>query len=314
MRNFLTFIVAAGWLFLVAMPGEADDSIVATPIVVATVAGKPIYAGEIHGEITQLLKNRKLAKADRTRLEAVMLEQVINRRLVLAYLEEKKLAISEQHVDAAIKKLEADFKQNNLTLAGQLKKQAITLEALKSQLVWRMSWKRYLERRLTDKVLEQYFNKHRQDYDGTQVRVSQIRFDRGKGDDAEVSAPLVRRAAALRKEISSGKMTFAAAARQHSQAPSKVGGGDLGLIARRGAMPEAFAAASFALKVGEISQPVVTSTGVHLILCTEIKSGSVPWTESRKLLRSALIRQSFDHIVQRQRGRIKIQRTGKLSD
>eukprot|EP00913_Durusdinium_trenchii_P010842 g10171.t1 len=58
---------------------------------------------------------------------------------------------------------------------------------------------------------------------------------------------------------------FEALAREHSDCGSAKKGGDLGLFGR-GRMQKAFEEASFALKVGELSEVVSTDSGEHLIL------------------------------------------------
>ena len=71
--------------------------------------------------------------------------------------------------------------------------------------------------------------------------------------------------AGLRERLTSGA-DFASMARQFSQDPgTAVGGGDLGFF-RRGDMVAPFEDAVFALSPGEISEPVETPMGYHLIL------------------------------------------------
>ena len=67
----------------------------------------------------------------------------------------------------------------------------------------------------------------------------------------------------LLKKLDEGK-TFEELARDHSLCPSKAEGGDLGAFGK-GAMVPSFELAAFELKVGEVSQPVRTQFGYHLI-------------------------------------------------
>ena len=71
----------------------------------------------------------------------------------------------------------------------------------------------------------------------------------------------------LRAQIVSGAATFAAVAGVESDCSSAQKGGDLGAFAR-GAMQKPFEDATFALKVGELSDVVDTDSGVHIILRT----------------------------------------------
>ncbi|KAL1281576.1 hypothetical protein QQF64_000379 [Cirrhinus molitorella] len=68
-------------------------------------------------------------------------------------------------------------------------------------------------------------------------------------------------------QIKSGEEDFESLASQFSDCSSARNGGDLGSFGR-GQMQKPFEEASFALKVGDMSGPVFTDSGVHIILRT----------------------------------------------
>ena len=76
-----------------------------------------------------------------------------------------------------------------------------------------------------------------------------------------------KEAVQIKKDIQSGNITFEDAARQYSLCPSGQKGGDLGFFNRR-QMVQQFSDAAFDLKVGEISDPVGTQFGWHIIKTT----------------------------------------------
>lgn len=72
----------------------------------------------------------------------------------------------------------------------------------------------------------------------------------------------------LREDINAGKISFEDAARQISLCPSGHEGEDLGFF-KRGVMVKPFEDAAFAMKeIGEVSEPVETQFGWHLIQLT----------------------------------------------
>lgn len=69
------------------------------------------------------------------------------------------------------------------------------------------------------------------------------------------------------EQIKSGEEEFESLASQFSDCSSARNGGDLGMFGR-GQMQKPFEDVSFALKVGDMSGPVFTESGVHIILRT----------------------------------------------
>ena len=74
----------------------------------------------------------------------------------------------------------------------------------------------------------------------------------------------------LYNEIKNNSMTFADAASEYSLCPSGYNGGDLGYFGR-GMMVKPFEDAAFDMEIGEISKPVQTQFGWHLIQLTDKK-------------------------------------------
>jgi peptidyl-prolyl cis-trans isomerase D len=104
-------------------------------------------------------------------------------------------------------------------------------------------------------------------------RASHILIKAAPGDEAADKQAL-QTIQALRNKLAAGE-DFSKQARQTSaDTISAAKGGDLGYVARDGSMVKEFEDALFGLKKGELSQPVRTSYGYHLIRVTDIKAGT----------------------------------------
>ncbi len=100
----------------------------------------------------------------------------------------------------------------------------------------------------------------------------------------------------LRQQIAEGA-DFAEFAKEHSEDPgSAAQGGDLGFV-EKGAMVEPFEAALYKLSEGEVSDPVRTQFGFHLIKLTEwIPEAQKPFAELRDELEKEEIRRQAEDL------------------
>ena len=79
----------------------------------------------------------------------------------------------------------------------------------------------------------------------------------------------------LKKDIEENKISFKEAASTYSQDPgSKNNGGSLGLV-KRGDLVRDFEAIAFNLKIGDVSEPVETDFGFHIIQTDEIRGDKI---------------------------------------
>lgn len=103
------------------------------------------------------------------------------------------------------------------------------------------------------------------------------------------NAQLTQAAAAARltqyrEQIASGKASFETLAREHSQDGSARDGGDLGWASPGQFVPE-FEEAMNGLRPGEVSQPLVSRFGVHLIRVDERRQTALSDREQREIVR-----------------------------
>ena len=113
---------------------------------------------------------------------------------------------------------------------------------------------------------------------GAEVRASHILLSLDPAADAATADSVMEFANTLRERILGGE-DFAALAGEFSQDPgTAVQGGDLGAF-RRGQMVPAFDSAAFTLAPGEVSGPVRTGFGVHILRVEE--RTQIPFEEAR---------------------------------
>ena len=103
-------------------------------------------------------------------------------------------------------------------------------------------------------------------------RASHILIAVAASASAEEKAAAKGQAEELLKQVRANPKVFGALAAKHSKDPgSAENGGDLGFFAR-GLMVKEFDDAAFSMKVGEITGPIATQYGFHIIRLDEIKA------------------------------------------
>ncbi|MFO7727498.1 MAG: SurA N-terminal domain-containing protein [Desulfonatronovibrio sp.] len=121
---------------------------------------------------------------------------------------------------------------------------------------------------VSSEEIKQYYNTHENEFaqdERLSARHILISVD---GDASEEEVEQARqKTAEIKAQLDNGK-DFAELAREHSQGPSADQGGDLGTFGRGQMVPE-FEEAAFDLNPGEVSDPVKTQFGWHLIKVEE---------------------------------------------
>ncbi len=125
------------------------------------------------------------------------------------------------------------------------------------------------EVKIEEKEIEEYYEKSGEDYripEKIRVRHILIKEEREERPTEKIKE--------IRKRLREGE-DFAKLAKEFSQCPSKGKGGDLGFIKRGDREPE-FERVAFGLKEGQISRPVRSRFGYHIIKLEERRESHLP--------------------------------------
>lgn len=114
----------------------------------------------------------------------------------------------------------------------------------------------------------------------------------------------------FRRRIQAGETDFATLARQNSQDGSAVQGGDLGWASPGMFVPE-FENVMNQLAPGQISEPLISRFGVHLIQLLERRQATLNEREQRELIRNMLrerkMAEAYDNWVRDTRARAYVE-------
>jgi len=283
-------------------PKTAGRQTAVSKQVLLTVNGNPITRGDLEF----LLLTRGIGKDLRPKLRKQFLNRLIDRRLVQAFLEARHLKASSVLVDAHIERIKRFIRKNGDDPKTVFARLGYNEQTLRRELSLPLAWRFWIRRTVTSKRLRDEFAAHHQEFDGTRVRASQIFLKlRAEVTPADIKAAQDT-LTGIRAKILAKRITFAVAAKQFSQAPSRQSGGDVGFFPYRGRMPADFSRRAFSLKIGEVSQPFRSRFGMHLITVTARKPGRLSLEDVRDQVLDRIAETEWTKLVAAQRKSAKI--------
>lgn len=237
--------------------------------IAAVVNDEVISASDLEARLRLSLFAAGLAPTDenRNRLMPQVIRSLIDERLRAQEAQRFEVEAEQENVDAAIADIAG---QNNMTpeqLEALLARNNIPISSLRTQIANNIAWARLVQRRLMPTVAI--------GDEEVDEALARIEANRGKPeylvaelfltvDDPAREAEVATLADDLVQQIRGGA-SFAAVARQFSQAAGAANGGDLGWVVEGQLDPELEQVVR-TLGTGQVSDPIRTLTGYHVIL------------------------------------------------
>jgi len=257
------------------------------------------------------LQKRSFPKAGSTEYQGLQ-QQFVQTLVERVELDQKapslKVAVTQKQVDAQLKSLKKQyFGGSEKKYQAELKKQCVTdaqvRDDVRANLLSNAIFKKLTkDATVSAAEVRAYYDTHREAYTTPQTRV--------------VSHILVKSkslADRLYRQLKGGA-SFAALAKKYSTDPgSKANGGQL-TITRGQTVPE-FDKVAFELRTGELSKPVHTQYGWHIIHADKVTKGrqSTPFSQVKASIQQQLLQQKQRGALQTWLDGVKKEYAGKIT-
>jgi len=224
----------------------------------ASINGEKISKEELYSQLTQLYGDEAL-------------ESLITNKVIELESEKEKVKVTGNEIDEELTKLQESYGGEE-GFATALEQNNVSMEQVREDIEYYLLAEKMIEPsiKITEEELKTYFEENKESFDQKeQVKASHILVE----DEA-----LAKK---VKEELDNGK-DFAELAKEYSTDTSNSeAGGDLGFFAK-GDMTEEFEKAAFNLEVDEISDPVKTEFGYHIIKVSDKKAAKAAVYENHE--------------------------------
>jgi parvulin-like peptidyl-prolyl isomerase len=289
-RSLMLAAAALAALTLVAAGCGDSDEVPANAVAVVdgtTITKESLDELLARAKTSYTQQKREFPKAGTPEYQSLQNQAVaylVQREEYAREAEELGIDVTEADIDKKVAEVKKEFFQNSQQKFDQgLKQQGYTLAALREDIRAQLISEKIYEDitkdiKVSDKDLQTYYNNHRDKYSVPESR--QVRH---------ILVKTKAEADRIHDQLASGG-DFTALAKQNSLDPgSKDEGGKL--TVSRGQTVAPFDKAAFSLKTNQLSNPVKTEFGYHLIQpLAAVKGGSVtPFAQVKDQIRAQLV-------------------------
>lgn len=253
-------------------------------VVVWIVGALIIAALVIAGMVTSATKNETVATVGENKITkndlydalvkangAATLDTLISDKIVELEATKQNVKVTDKEIQKELDVLYAQY-GDEATLKQQLEASGSSIDVLKKDITSYLQTKKLIEPtiKITDEEISAYFEENKATFaQEEQVEASHILV----ADKATADKVL--------KELKDGGDFAALATKYSTDTGSAANGGSLGYFAKGAMVPE-FEKAAFKLEIGEISDPVKSKHGYHIIKVTGKKEAKEATLEDNK--------------------------------
>lgn len=258
--------------------------------VIATVNGKKITQADLANRL-EAFRNTDAETLNTIKQE--ILDQLITDILLEEFIDKQGLVVAPEEIEREVNQIRSNITGNQKVSGQSLEKVLAAIGSnigeFKRSIKHSLALGKYFNNKIDDKTLEKYFDGNKSLFNGESVKVCHILIDTRNMKIQEELSHTLEQIKSIKREIDKGA-AFDEMAKKYSNCPSAQNGGNLGFIQRKGNLAKSFLDTAFSLRPGQISEPVQTEFGYHLIKVMEKKEGSnIKFGDVKEKVREAVL-------------------------
>lgn len=201
------------------------------------------------------------------------LDFVVDKHLVDQVLADQDIEVTDEEIDEAFEEFKTRFGGDDEIIQAQLDQMGMTEDDVRENMEQDVMLEKHLatmyDLEVTEQEIEEFYQQNQERFSqDEQVKASHILIEVDENADEETEADALQRAEEVYEEATGGA-DFAELAEAKSEGPTASRGGDLGFFPRQQMVPEFADVAFDELEVDEISEPVRSQFGYHVIKKTD---------------------------------------------
>ena len=273
--------------------------------VVAIVNGEIITLTELDEAVNLILKDTGInfdsTNKDPAEIKRKVLDQLIDNKLMEQEIKRTGIVVSENDIDNTLENIQKENSISREELVKSLEAKGLTLEKYKEQIKQGFEKTRLVNREIKSKVLvnedelKKYYTSNIDFFKAiTEVRVQHIFLPVPPNADEAKVKDVYEKAREILVKIGNNE-DFGELAKMYSNDPSAASGGDMGWF-KQGEITPFLEKVVFSLKVGEISDIITSSLGLHIVKLMDRKEEGVrPFEEVKDEIRDTIYAEKMDH-------------------
>ena len=257
--------------------------------IAAVVNDDPITMREVEERLALVLASSQLPdeKEIHQRLKPQILDQLVEEQIKLQEAQRQEVEVPENAIQAGI---ESVAESNNLSyeeFISLLKRQDVKIRTLRRQVRAQIAWSQVIGKvirprlRITDQDVEAELNRLKENIGKTEFLLAEIFLPINQSNAPEEVEKFANN---LVRQMVEREAPFQRVAQQFSQSAAAARGGDIGWI-QEGQLPEPLDNALQNMDKGNLSPPIKTLSGYHILLLRdkrEITEETLPSAEEMK--------------------------------